>query len=306
MSEPLTPTIDQLRVFLAVVETGSLAAAGRKLNRATSAVSYAIDNLEATLGVAVFDRATTRKPQLSEAGRAVLAEARALSRGFDALRAKVKGLVDGLEAEVSLVVDVMLPTDDLVEVLQAFQQEFPTVRIRLYIESLGAVTERVLDGVATIGICGPLRLESDRLEYIPFRDLELVPVAAPTHPLASGADRGIGAARRHVQLVLTDRSTLTAGQDFGVFADQTWRLGDLGAKHALLRAGIGWGSMPLTMVQADLEAGRLVTLDLLDWKGGVFTMHLLHASRSPPGPAGRWLMQRILDLARPSPARSGP
>ena len=70
----------------------------------------------------------------------------------------------------------------------------------------------------------------------------------------------------------------TEGQDFGVFADQTWRLGDLGAKHALLLAGIGWGNMPAAMVRADLQSGRLVRLDLPDWRGGTFTMHLLHAA----------------------------
>ena len=295
MGDTGTPTIDQLRVFLAVADTGSLAAAGRKLNRATSAVSYAIDNLEAVLGIALFDRETTRKPQLSEAGRAVLAEARALLRGLDGLRAKVKGLRDGLEAEVSLVVDVMLPTSTLVAVLQAFQQAFPTVPIRLSVESLGAVSQHILDGAATLGVCGPLRIESDRREYIPYRDLALIPVAAPTHPLAT--DRTVGAARRHVQLVLTDRSTLTAGQDFGVLADQTWRLGDLGAKHALLLAGIGWGSMPAAMVRADLEAGRLIELDLPDWTDVTATTHLVYASATPPGPAGRWLMQRFTETA---------
>jgi len=45
MSGPGTPTLDQLRVFLAVVETGSFAAAGRRLNRAVSVVSYGIGNL---------------------------------------------------------------------------------------------------------------------------------------------------------------------------------------------------------------------------------------------------------------------
>ena len=55
-SEPGTPTLDQLRVFLTVVETGSFAAAARKLNRATSVVSYSIANLEAQLGVSLFDR----------------------------------------------------------------------------------------------------------------------------------------------------------------------------------------------------------------------------------------------------------
>lgn len=297
MSEIGTPTLDQLRVFLEVVEARSFAAAGRRLNRATSAISYAIDNLEAQLGIALFDRGTTRKPLLTEAGQAVLAEARAVSRELDGLRAKVKGLRDGLEAEVAVVVDVMLPTSDLVLVLRDFQVAFPTVPIRLRIESLGSVVECVLDGVATLGVCGPLRIESDRLEYTAFRDLKLIPVAAPTHPLAVGKAMERGASRGHTQLVLTDRSTFTAGRDFGVLADQTWRIGDLGAKHALLLAGVGWGSMPAAMVQADLRAGRLVELQLPDWVDFKAPMHLVHRVAAPPGPAGRWLMRRFGDLA---------
>jgi DNA-binding transcriptional LysR family regulator len=108
-SEPGTPTLDQLRVFLTVVDTGSFAAAARKLNRATSVVSYSIANLEAQLGVSLFDRESTRKPQLTDSGRTVLAEARTIYGGVDGLRAKVKGLLQGLESEVHLALDVMLP-----------------------------------------------------------------------------------------------------------------------------------------------------------------------------------------------------
>ena len=106
-SEPGTPTLDQLRVFLTVVDTGSFAAAARKLNRATSVVSYSIANLEAQLGVSLFDRESTRKPQLTDFGRTVLAEARTIYGGVDGLRAKLKGLLQGLEAEVHLALDVM-------------------------------------------------------------------------------------------------------------------------------------------------------------------------------------------------------
>lgn len=293
MSEPGTPTFDQLRVFLAVVEAGTLAGAGRRLGRATSAVSYAIDNLEAVLGVKVFTRETTRKPQLSEAGRAVLAEARILSRGFDKLRARVKGLAGGLEAEVRLVVDVMLPTAQLVDALKTFQATFPTVPIRLHVEALGAVSQLVLDGVADLGVSGPLQIEAEGLEFIPFGAVDLIPVAAPDHPLASKTAVKVGAAREHVQLVLTDRSTLTAGRDFGVFAVETWRLADLGAKHALLLAGVGWGNMPESMVHEDIERGRLVVLDLPDWKGGSFPLQVIYKSHAPPGPAGRWLIETL-------------
>ena len=98
MQGPGLPSLDQLKVFLTVVETGSFAAAGRRLRRATSAVSYSVANLEQQLGVSLFDRERTRKPTLTKAGAAVLTEARTVSLGVDKLRAKVKGLLDGLEA----------------------------------------------------------------------------------------------------------------------------------------------------------------------------------------------------------------
>jgi hypothetical protein len=42
---------------------------------------------------------------------------------------------------------------------------------------------------------------------------------------------------------------LTAGREFGVFSPRTWRLADLGAKHAFLLAGLGWGGMPWDRVE---------------------------------------------------------
>src|SRR5215207_7540235 len=126
MADPGTPTLDQLRVFLAVVEAGSFAGAGRRLRRATSAISYAVANLEAQLGLGLFERSGTRRPRLTEAGQAVLAEARVVDQGVATLRARVKGLLDGLEAELGLAVDVMLPPTRLAEALRAFAAEFPT------------------------------------------------------------------------------------------------------------------------------------------------------------------------------------
>ena len=118
-----TPSLDQLQVFLTVVETGSFAAAGRRLRRATSAVSYTIANLERQLGIVLFDRQRTRKPALTEAGAVLLSKARAVSGGIDDLRASVKGLLSGLEAEVTLVVDVMFPTSRLADAVRAFEAE---------------------------------------------------------------------------------------------------------------------------------------------------------------------------------------
>ncbi|GFE72513.1 MULTISPECIES: LysR family transcriptional regulator [Novosphingobium] len=293
MSNPGTPTLDQLRIFLAIVDTGSFAAAGRKLNRAVSVISYGIANLEAQLGVTLFEREGTRKPVLTTAGRAVLSEARGVAEGIDGLRAKVKGLLDGLEAEVDLAVDVMFPAERLGVILRAFAAEFPTVQLRLHVEALGAITAMVLDGTAVIGLSGPLFAGVEGLESVSLGSVAMVPVAAPDHPLGRMDPIPPGAGREYTQLVLSDRSRFTEGKDFSVMSPKTWRLADLGAKHALLRQGIGWGNMPLPMIEADLVSGTLIRLSMPDHPGGIYRFGGIWRRDTPPGPAAAWLLDRF-------------
>ena len=296
MASPGTPTFDQLRVFLAVVETGSFAAAGRRLNRAVSVVSYGIGNLEEQLGLVLFDREGTRKPQLTVAGRAVLSEVRGISRGVDELRAKVKGLLDGLEAEVNLAVDVMLPAERVGRILREFAVAYPTVALRLHVEALGAVTALVLDGKAVLGISGPLAAGVEDIDTNSAGSVAMVPVAAPDHDLARMDVIPPGAGRNYVQLVLTDRSPLTEGRDFSVMSSRTWRLADLGAKHSLLREGIGWGNMPLPLIHPDLIAGTLKRLAMPDHPGGIYRFAGVWRRDTPPGPAASWLLDRFVTL----------
>ena len=291
--DPKSPTLDQISVFLAVVETGSFTGAARRLGRATSVISYAIANLENQLGVSLFVRAGTARPKLTDAGRAILADSRNLAIAVDGLLAKARGLISGLEAEVSLVVDVMWPAKKLVRSLDDFRRKFPTVALRLQVETLGAVTHAVMEGTAVFGISGPLELASDLLVRGPAGSVKLVPVAAPTHPLALMQGPAAAAVRDHIQLVLTDRSTLTQGRDFGVLSVRSWRLADLGAKHALLLAGMGWGNMPKPMVNDDLKRGRLVELKIETPGEPVYPFHTVYRNDTPPGPAASWLMERL-------------
>ena len=297
MSDPGTPTFDQLRIFLTVVDEGSFASAARRLNRAVSVVSYGIANLEAQLGIVLFDREGTRRPKLTEAGRSVLAEARTVAGGIDGLKAKVKGLLDGLEAEVHLAVDVMLPARRLGQVLRAFAATYPTVTLRLHVEALGAVAGHVLSGTAIVGVSGPLASGIDGLEAASVGSVAMVPVAAPDHPLARYEQIPSGAGREHVQLVLTDRSPLTDGRDFAVVSSRTWRLADLGAKHQLLREGIGWGNMPLPLIEPDLVAGTLKRLVMPDDPGGMYRFSGIWRRDRPPGPAASWLIRQFVDRA---------
>lgn len=304
MLDPGQPTLDQLKVFITVVETGSFAAASRKLNRATSVISYTIANLEAQLGVTLFDRLSTKKPQLTLEGRTVLAEAKSVAHGIDNLRAKVKSMLRGVEPEVHLALDVMLPAARVMDAMKAFRKEFPSVSLRLYVEALGAVTQIVLNRTAAIGISGPLDVEIAGLERIGVGFVKLIPVASPDHPL-SGGSHPPGAARGHIQLVLTDRSPLTQGHEFAVVGNHTWRLADLGAKHMLLKEGIGWGNMPEPMVRDDIESGRLVQLDLPDCKGGPYRLQAVYRTDTSPGPAARFLIDHFQSQDIDDPIAAG-
>jgi DNA-binding transcriptional LysR family regulator len=250
----------------------------------------------------VFDRDATRRPQLTDAGRALAAEACAVLRSVDRLMAKARGMTGGLESEISLAVDVLLPSSRLTDAAQAFKAAFPTVSLRLHLEGLGAVTRLVMDGSASLGVCGAHHTTHPSLERMVAGGVELVPVAAPEHPLAAKGGLAPGDAADHIQLVLSDRSDVTEGRDFGVLARETWRMGDLSAKHALLLAGVGWGSMPRPMIADDLAAGRLVTLALPEWPRVDYAFVLAYRTDRPPGPAARWLIDRFLHQTTPAPA----
>src|SRR6202140_1842429 len=112
-------TLDQLRTFIAAVDEGSFSGAGRKLRRTQSVVSQTLANLEAQLGVKLFDR-SSRSPVLTSQGVGLLSESRAVVSGRDVFKARAKGLSDGLEPELSVVVDVMFPFEQLTSAVAAF------------------------------------------------------------------------------------------------------------------------------------------------------------------------------------------
>lgn len=289
------PTLDQLRIFLAVADEGSFNKAASKLGRALSVISYGVSSLESQLGVRLFDREGSRRPALTAAGAALLADARAVADESDSLVARARSIRQGLETQVSLAVDVMLPSATVASILRDFQSAFPTVDLRLHVEALGAIAALVWDGKADLGVAGPDIVDLPELDRLSVGSVAMVPVAAPEHPLAKQRSIAQGEARKHLQLVLTDRSPLTEGRDFSVMSPRTWRLADLGAKHALLLEAIGWGNMPRHAVADDLAAGRLVELRLPDAPPLDYRLHALWRKDRTPGPATTWILDALIE-----------
>ncbi len=291
-------TLDQLRVLVTIQETGSFSAAGRKLQRAQSAISHAVQTLETLQRVRLFDR-SGRTPRLTDAGQALAAQARQVLRQAELFERTAGAIAEGLEPELTFAVDNMVPTAPVVQSLAGLQRRFPDVAVTLFTEALGGAERRVRSGAAALGLCLLFPPGAQDLQAYPVTSIELVPVAAPSHPLAlerRRLEREVLA--EHVQLILTDPEN-QAGPSYSVVSPRVWRFVDLGRRLDFLLAGFGWATMPLHLVEAHLRSGTLVRLPLDDPAilPGALLIYAVHQRNRPLGTAARSLLEDLQKAA---------
>jgi DNA-binding transcriptional LysR family regulator len=258
-------------------------------------VSQTLANLEGQIGIRLFERGG-RVPTLTDQGHALLVRARAVAAEVDLFKARAKGLASGLETELSLVVDAMFPIPVLGCAAAAFQVKFPTIPLRLHVEMWEAVAEPVLDQRCAIGLMGSLPPAPPQFSRERLLTVSAIKVVAPRHPLAAHREPiPMSVLGEHIQLVHAAHSNVWRAGRFGMLSPRIWRLCDLAAKHHFLRAGFGFGIMPLHMVEADLASGALVEIRVEDDppEGHEIVMSAVYLANSPLGPAGRWFIDRI-------------
>ena len=286
-------SLDQLRVLVAIADAGSFSAAGRRIGRAQSAISQAVAGLEATQGVQLFDRSGHR-PQLTEIGRLLVDQARmvlASAARFEAVAANTRS---GLEPELALAIDPLVPSGPLIESLRALRDTYPDLPVSFSTEGLGGAERRLRQGSAALAICLLLPSPPDDIAALPLLSVKLAPVAVPDHPLAR-LGRPITRADLdpHIQLVLSDPIDAT-GPSYGLASARLWRFVDLQRRLDMLLAGFGWCRMPEHLITQLLADGRLVRLELADDGAREdLTIYAAHMRDRPLGPAGRWLLNDL-------------
>lgn len=286
-------SLDQLRVLVTIADTGSFSAAGRRIGRAQSAISQAVAGLEETQGVQLFDRSGHR-PQLTEIGRLLVEQARmvlASAARFEAVSANTRA---GLEPELALAIDPLVPSAPLIESLGALRETYPDLPVSFSTEGLGGAERRLRQGAAALAICLLLPTPPDDIAALPLLGVKLTPVAAAEHPLAR-LKRPITRAdlEPHVQLVLSDPID-TTGPSYGLVSARLWRFVDLQRRLDMLLAGFGWCRMPEHLISQPLAEGRLLRLEMADDGARAdLTIYAAHMRDRPLGPAGRWLLDDL-------------
>lgn len=216
------------------------------------------------------------------------------------VRAGQRSAIASPESRVVFAVDVMFPSQALVQHLREFQAAFPHVELEVRTEPVGGVAQLLLDGGADLGVgigSIPAQLRGHPSLIVPS-----APVVGATHPLAQipGA-LAPEQLQEHVQIVLTDRSGATGDAQRGILSARSWRVAEHETKRALLIAGFGWGTMPLHLIGDDLEAGRLVRLSLAGYppQAGLRLTAMVRRD-GPAGPVGGWLLEQLCPELSPS------
>ena len=289
-----TLTLDQLRVLVTIEDTGSFSAAGRKLQRAQSAISHAVQTLESLQRVQLFDR-SGRAPILTDAGRALAKQARQVLRQAELFERTAQTIAEGLEPELTFAVDGMVPTQPVIRSLAALQARFPDLAVTLFTEGLGGAERRVRAGAAALGLCVLFPVQAQDLMAYQVTSIELVPVVAPSHPLACETrrlEREVLA--EHVQLVLTDPES-QGGPSYSVVSPRVWRFVDLARRLDFLLAGFGWATMPLHLVEGHIKAGALKRLPIDDPAilPGALPIYAVHQRNRPLGTGARSLLEDL-------------
>jgi molybdate transport repressor ModE-like protein len=252
--------LEAVNLLAAIAETGSMAAAARKLGKVPSALSYQVRRLEEELDLLLVDRRSGRA-QLTESAQLLVREGRDVLAALDGALARARRAALGFESELVIAVDAVVPIEILWPLVQGFDQLQAPTQLRFWHEVMSSSWEALLSGRADLVVGAPgdapasreIRLQG--LGRIPF-----VFCVAPQHPLAR-ADEPLTPEMiaQHRAIAVADSARAMPRRTAGLLPGQpVMTVPDFHFKVAAQRAGLGCGYLPRHIAAPELASGRLL------------------------------------------------
>lgn len=276
-------TLEQWRMFIAVVEYGGFNQAAQGVHKSQSSIHTAVNKIEQVLGLKLF-QVEGRRTQLTEGGELMLRRANDLLAEAERVESIALKMAEGVETKLRIAVDEIFPPDILYNVLDTVSKEFPFLRIELMESVLSGATELLKNGDVDIAIT-PFSL--DGLFNEELCQLEFLAVASPTHPLNQSeqahTDHSLKSQR---QIVVRDSGI--AKKDAGwLKADQRWTVSHLRTSVDMIVKGLGFAWLPTVLIKDQLTSGQLQPIKLEKASKRNATLYLVVNDAEVLGPASR-------------------
>ncbi len=254
-------TLEQWRIFQAVVEQGGYAQAAEKLNKSQSSLNHAIAKLQQTLGVALLE-VRGRKAYLTDAGDMFLRRAKLLNQHMQELELLAHNIHQGWEAEIRLAIELAHPRRPLNRALQTYYPLSRGTHLQMYDTVLSGTIEFIQEQKADIVISGhvPKGFLAE-----PLAEVTLLPVCHPQHPLA--LEQGILSSdelSQQLQIVIRDTAKNPKELTGWLKAEQRWTVTSFHEAIEILLTGMGFAWLPQHLVEGFIQRQQLhrITLHL--------------------------------------------
>jgi len=250
----------------AIQRRGTMAAAAEELGKVPSALSYTVQKYEHALGFALFRR-QGRGVAFTEPGRLLLDRGRLLMAQTQQLADEAITLAKGMEPRLRIAVEAWLGVASILPALATLLEQYPELDIQLFEETLSGTWEALLDGRIDLAVGAAAPKPS-----VPGLQTELIGVVdgvlavSSAHPLAATESRLTWEQLRNERWVLirdTAREQVPR-ETLGITPNRRLVVNSMHDKIAAQMSGLGIGFLPRARVQAYLESGQLVALELFE------------------------------------------
>lgn len=245
-------TLDQLNMFIAVVDMQTFSAAAKKLYISQPSISVAIKNLEEELKISLFDRSHYR-PKLTAAGQEIYLKAQQMLGLEKELRLSAELLANGEERQIKIVLDIVAPLPLILHLIGAYFTHEKACKLELSFCVLGSGLKDVLMGEADLYI-GPIFEAVENLEAHFHSYYYMIPVLSRNHAYGKLPLKQLKAHINEVSRVILRDGQARSHEGSNIYVE------DYLIKKETIVAGLGWGRLPLWNIEGELKRGSLIDI----------------------------------------------
>ncbi|NOI31709.1 LysR family transcriptional regulator [Vibrio coralliilyticus] len=254
-------SLEMLQAFVAVVDKKSFSEAARHLGRAQSFVSNKVSQLESSLDIVLFDR-STRYPQLTLQGAALLEEAKAIISHYSALESLSKSQANTGRMQFTLAADIFSELDDKYGLISDFSTKYPDIRLSLKFGVNSDVIDAVLQEKADVGITTGEIIDHPELCSRTLKPNQVCAIAAKNSSLGKLDKVDLSILSKERQILLEPNAN-TRDRMWQISAN-FWSSNSSNHALALISRGFGWGVLPKYLVDESSNRDAFKILALPD------------------------------------------
>ncbi len=285
-------TLDAIYTIDTIARTGSFSAAAEALHKVPSTISYTVSKLEEQVGLRFFERNGPRVT-LTPVGHELLNEGRNLLILANDLELRLQKMAQGVELELSIALDELLPLAAFTEDIKAFNSSPHRTRLNFQHETLTGTWEALMQRRANLVVAAGHGPAGGGYKTYPIGSLSFVFCVAPNHPLAR-AEQPLSKndLLSHTAIVVADSARHFFKRTTGLFAGQPQlTVNTLADKIGLQKAGLGHGFLPKACIAEELKRGTLIELEVAERKDD--EVFYLAWRTGEEGAALAWWRQRL-------------